>query len=55
VEVIEKHGVTMKIYTTKADCDNAAVLYQETETGHSEDFTKKVISFTIFLKGKVPG
>jgi hypothetical protein len=28
--IIEKHGVKMRIYTTKIESINAAVLYQET-------------------------
>jgi predicted house-cleaning noncanonical NTP pyrophosphatase (MazG superfamily) len=33
--VIEKHGVKMRIYTTKAESRNAAVLYKETQAGHA--------------------
>lgn len=48
-EVIEKHGIRMRIYTTKADCSNAAVLYQETETGHSEEFMHKRSDFIYYV------
>jgi predicted house-cleaning noncanonical NTP pyrophosphatase (MazG superfamily)/mannose-6-phosphate isomerase-like protein (cupin superfamily) len=52
-EVIEKHGVTMRIYTTKADCENATVLYQETETGHLEEFFHEKSDFIYYiLEGK---
>jgi predicted house-cleaning noncanonical NTP pyrophosphatase (MazG superfamily) len=48
-EVIEKHGVRMRIYTTKSDCRNAAVLYQETETGHAEEFVHKTSNFIYYI------
>lgn len=48
-EVIEKHGVRMRIYTTKADCKNAAVLYQETETGHAEEFLHERSDFIYYI------
>jgi len=48
-EVIEKHGVRMRIYTTKADCRNAAVLYQETETGHAEEFLHERSDFIYYI------
>jgi predicted house-cleaning noncanonical NTP pyrophosphatase (MazG superfamily)/uncharacterized cupin superfamily protein len=48
-EVIEKHGVRMRIYTTKSDCRNAAVLYQETETGHAEEFVHEISNFVYYI------
>lgn len=48
-EVIEKHGVRMRIYTTKSDCRNAAVLYQETETGHAEEFMHEISNFIYYI------
>ena len=48
-EVIEKHGVRMKIYTTKADCKNAALLYQDTETGHAEEFLHERSDFIYYI------
>lgn len=48
-EVIEKHGVRMRIYTTKDDCRNAAVLYQETETGHAEEFMHEISNFIYYI------
>jgi predicted house-cleaning noncanonical NTP pyrophosphatase (MazG superfamily)/quercetin dioxygenase-like cupin family protein len=48
-EVIEKHGVWMRIYTTKDDCRSAAVLYQETEAGHSEEFVHEKSDFLYYI------
>lgn len=48
-EVIEKHGVKMKIYTSKTDCKNAAVLYQETETEHAEEFLHEKSDFIYYI------
>ena len=48
-EIIEKHGVRMRIYTTKSDCRNAAVLYQETETGHAEEFMHETSNFIYYI------
>lgn len=48
-EMIEKHGVSMKIYTTKADCKNAALLYQETEIGHTEEFLHERSDFIYYI------
>ncbi len=47
--VIEKHGVRMRVYTTKDDCRNAAVLYQETETGHAEEFVHETSNFIYYI------
>jgi predicted house-cleaning noncanonical NTP pyrophosphatase (MazG superfamily)/uncharacterized cupin superfamily protein len=46
---IEKRGVKMRIYTTKSDCSNAAVLYQETETGHAEEFIHEISNFIYYI------
>lgn len=48
-EVIEKHGVRMKIYTTKTECENAAVLYQETDKGHAEEFMHERSDFIYYI------
>jgi predicted house-cleaning noncanonical NTP pyrophosphatase (MazG superfamily) len=48
-EVIEKHGVNMRIYTSKADCKNAALLYQETEIGHKEEFFHEKSDFIYYI------
>ncbi|WP_440945749.1 cupin domain-containing protein [Methanosarcina sp. T3] len=47
--VIEKHGVRMRIYTTKESSRNAAVLYQETETGHAEEFVHEKSDFLYYI------
>lgn len=47
--MIEKHGVLMRIYTTKKDSPNAAVLYQETETGHMEEFVHERSDFLYYI------
>lgn len=47
--VIEKHGVRMRVYTTKNDCRDAAVLYQETETGHAEEFMHETSNFIYYI------
>ena len=48
-EVIEKYGVRMRIYTTRADSPNAAVLYQETESGHAEEFVHEKSDFLYYI------
>lgn len=48
-EVIEKHGVFMRIYTTKENSRNAAVLYQETKKGHSEEFVHEKSDFLYYI------
>ncbi|AAM04220.1 TPA: cupin domain-containing protein [Methanosarcina acetivorans] len=47
--VIEKHGVRMRIHTTKEDSRNAAVLYQETEKGHAEEFVHEISDFLYYI------
>lgn len=50
---IEKNGVKMRIYNTKEQCPQAAVVYQETEKGHSEEFLHKKSYFIFYIiKGK---
>lgn len=50
---IEKHGVNMHIYNTKEQCPNAAVVYQETENGHMEEFYHEKSTFIYYiLEGK---
>jgi mannose-6-phosphate isomerase-like protein (cupin superfamily) len=48
-ELINKHGVCMRIYTTKNDSSNAAVLYQETDTGHAEEFVHEKSDFLYYV------
>lgn len=47
--VIEKKGVKMRIYTTKAEFKNAAVLYQETQKGHKEEFLHEKSDFIYYI------
>ncbi|MCC4771070.1 cupin domain-containing protein [Methanosarcina sp. DH2] len=48
-ELIEKHRVWMRIYTTKDECKSAAVLYQETEAGHAEEFVHEKSDFFYYI------
>lgn len=50
---IEKNGVKMLIYNSKQQCSQAAVVYQETERGHTEEFlhTKSYFIFYV-IEGK---
>src|SRR5690606_36496428 len=47
--MIEKHGVRMRIYTTKEDCPEASVLYQETDEGHTEEFVHEKSDFIYYI------
>ena len=46
---IIKHSVNMSIYNTKEQCINAAVVYQETEIGHSEEFYHEKSAFIYYI------
>jgi mannose-6-phosphate isomerase-like protein (cupin superfamily) len=46
---IEKNGVKMRIYNNKEQCPQAAVAFQETETGHSEEFVHKKSFFIFYI------
>ncbi len=46
---IVKHNVKMHIYNTKEECSNAAVVYQETEIGHSEEFYHEKSAFIYYI------
>lgn len=46
---IEKHGVKMHIYNTKEECKEAAVVYQETEKGHMEEFHHEKSTFIYYI------
>jgi len=48
-ELIEKHGVRMRIFTTKENSRNAAFMYQETETGHAEEFVHENSDFIYYI------
>jgi Mannose-6-phosphate isomerase len=47
--LIEKRGVKMRIYTTKTESENAAVLYQETQKGHTEEFLHEKSDFIYYI------
>jgi mannose-6-phosphate isomerase-like protein (cupin superfamily) len=46
---VEKQGVKMRIYNSKNQCPQAAVVYQETEKGHSEEFLHKKSHFIFYI------
>jgi mannose-6-phosphate isomerase-like protein (cupin superfamily) len=39
----------MRIYTTKAESRNAAVLHQETQKGHAEEFLHEKSDFLYYI------
>lgn len=45
----EKQGVKMRIYNSKEDYAEAAVVYQETETGHKEEFYHSKSNFIFYI------
>ena len=45
----EKNGVKMRAYTTPADYNQAAIVYQETETGHFEEFYHSRSHFIYYI------
>ncbi len=47
--LIDKHGVKMRIYTTKTESGNAAMLYQETQKGHTEEFLREKSNFFYYI------
>lgn len=46
---LEKHGVSMRIYNDLKDCPQAAVAYQETATGHAEEFYHEKSAFIYYI------
>ena len=46
---LEKHGIRMFIYNTKEEYNRAAVVYQETETGHLEEFYHEKSAFIYYI------
>jgi len=44
-----KNGVDMWIYNGKEDLPDAAVVYQETATGHAEEFRHNKSAFIFFI------
>ena len=47
--VFEKHGVKMRVYNSKEQCPDAAVVYQETQTGHLEEFYHSKSNFIFYI------
>jgi mannose-6-phosphate isomerase-like protein (cupin superfamily) len=45
----EKQGVKMRVYNSKEQCPEAAVVYQETLTGHSEEFYHTKSNFIFYI------
>ncbi|MBS0278924.1 MAG: cupin domain-containing protein [Proteobacteria bacterium] len=46
---LNKNGVDMWIYNGKEDLPDAAVVYQETATGHAEEFRHAKSAFVFFI------
>jgi mannose-6-phosphate isomerase-like protein (cupin superfamily) len=46
---IEKQGVKMRIYNSKDQCPAAAIVYQETLTGHHEEFFHSKSNFIFYI------
>ena len=45
----EKQGVTMRVYNGKEYCEQAAVVYQETTSGHAEEFYHSKSNFIFYI------
>jgi mannose-6-phosphate isomerase-like protein (cupin superfamily) len=45
----EKQGVKMRVYNTKEQCPQAAVVYQETDKGHFEEFYHSKSFFIFYI------
>jgi mannose-6-phosphate isomerase-like protein (cupin superfamily) len=45
----EKSGVKMRVYNSKEQCPQAAVVYQETEKGHLEEFYHSKSHFVFYI------
>jgi mannose-6-phosphate isomerase-like protein (cupin superfamily) len=46
---VTKHGVKMYIYNNKRDSPYAAVVYQETEKGHTQEFYNEKSTFLYYI------
>ena len=49
LEMFEKAGMKMGVYSTKEDCAQASVVYQETEKGHTEEFYHEKSTFIYYI------
>ena len=45
----EKQGVKMRVYNSKENCTEAAVVYQETDKGHFEEFYHSKSNFIFYI------
>ena len=45
----EKQGVKMRVYNSREQCPEAAVVYQETEKGHFEEFYHSRSNFIFYI------
>ncbi len=45
----EKYGVRMTVYNAREDFPHAAIAYQETETGHAEEFVHEKSAFVYYI------
>ncbi len=45
----EKQGVKMRVYNSKENCSEAAIVYQETEKGHLEEFYHSKSNFIFYI------
>ena len=45
----EKQGVNMRVYNNKEQCPQAAVVYQETQRGHLEEFYHSKSTFIFYI------
>ena len=46
---VTKNHVDMWIYNGREDCEQAAVAYQETSVGHSEEFRHHTSAFVFYI------
>lgn len=46
---LEKHGVKMRVYNSREQCPEAAIVYQETKTGHHEEFYHSKSNFIFYI------
>ncbi|MBN1415229.1 MAG: cupin domain-containing protein [Bacteroidales bacterium] len=49
VPEFEKQGVKMRVYNNKEQCPQAAVVYQETQKGHLEEFYHSKSYFIFYI------
>ena len=48
-EVLDKHGVRMYVHSGAGDCRLASAVYQETSTGHLEEFFHETSAFIYYI------